>query len=122
MTAGTKSYMGLAVPINGECTIKSVTAATDILTIEGVGSLSGDYIVCRSSAGTEAFSVDSNGDIKCGGNYFSLPVVTTAITTGLVKGDIYILYSSTAPLLGICISDAGNTCYYIKASTTDPAQ
>jgi hypothetical protein len=129
MAEGTKTFMGLAVPLNGECEITQITAATDILTLTGNGSMSGDFIVAQTSAGTEKFVVDYTGKITAAGGvaistgkFLNLPVATTAITTGLVKGDFFVLHVSTAPLLAVCVSDAGNTCYYIKCTTTDPAQ
>jgi hypothetical protein len=129
MAEGNKTFMGLAVPLNGECEITQITAATDILTLTGNGSMSGDFIVGQTSAGTEKFVVDANGKITAAGGvaissgkFLNLPVATTAITTGLVAGDMYLLKVSTAVQLGICISAAGNTCYYITASTTDAAQ
>ncbi len=129
MTVGDKTFLGLAVPLNGEAEIIQSTAATDMLTLTGKGGQSGDFFVARSSAGTEKFVVDYNGKVTVAGGlaiatgkFLNLPVATTAITTGLVKGDFFVLHVSTAPLLSVCISDAGNTCYYIKCTTTDPAQ
>lgn len=61
MAEGTKTYEGLAVPLFGESEIKGQTAATDILTITGATSQSGDYLVCQNSTGTEHFVVSSSG-------------------------------------------------------------
>lgn len=82
MTVGTKSFMGLAVPLYGESQIAQQTAATDILTITGAGSQSGDFIVCRNSSGTEKFSVDVNGNVVSAG-FFQTGLVagTDALTT-----------------------------------------
>jgi hypothetical protein len=63
MTAGTSTYMGLAVPLYGECIITQTTGATDILTIEGGDGQSGDFIVARSSTETERFVVQDGGNI-----------------------------------------------------------
>jgi hypothetical protein len=49
------------VPLEGESTIKQLTAATDILTITGAASQSGDFLVFESSDGTERFSITSAG-------------------------------------------------------------
>ena len=62
MTTGKGTYNGLAVPINGESEIVQQTAATDILTLTGASGQSGDFLVCRSSAGVEKVSIDSDGD------------------------------------------------------------
>jgi len=61
MAEGTKTYEGLAVPIYGESEIQQQTAATDILTLTGAGSQSGDFLVCQSNTGTEVFVVSSSG-------------------------------------------------------------
>jgi hypothetical protein len=63
MAEGTKTYEGLAVPLFGESEIKQQTAATDIITLTGAASMSGDFLVCQSSTGTESFVVDKDGDI-----------------------------------------------------------
>jgi hypothetical protein len=49
------------VPLLGESEIVQRTAATDILTITGASSQTGDFLVCRNSAGTEKFYVTSAG-------------------------------------------------------------
>ena len=49
------------VPLQGECEIEQVTAATDILTITGASSQSGDFIVFQTSAGTEKAYLTSAG-------------------------------------------------------------
>ena len=128
MTVGTRTFMELAVPLNGECQIKQETAATDIITVTGASSQTGDFLVLRNSSNTEKFVVDVNGVVTAAGGIIlssgllRLPIATTAVTTGLVAGDMYILQASTAPQIGLCISAAGNTCYYWTATTTDPAQ
>lgn len=63
---------GLYVPLYGNFTIKARVGATDIMTIEGAGS-TGDFIVCRDSAGTEVFVVEDDGSI-------ATPTVTCSLT------------------------------------------
>lgn len=63
MTAGNKTFLGLAVPLYGEATIEQETAATDILTIEGASAQTGDYLVCKDSSGNEGFVISSTGRI-----------------------------------------------------------
>jgi len=53
MAEGTKTYDGLAVPLLGESEIQQQTAATDVLTITGAASMSGDYVVLQDSDGNE---------------------------------------------------------------------
>jgi hypothetical protein len=61
MTAGTKSYKGLAIPVNGESTIYQITAATDVLTIKGASGMTGDFLNLVNSSGTELFHVNNLG-------------------------------------------------------------
>ena len=94
MTAGDKTYGGLGVPLNGEFEIKQITLATDIMTISGATSQSGDFIVCRDVDGTEKFVIDSDGGIETVGAFTNPPVLdyaiaTTAPTTGLTTGQIF---------------------------------
>jgi len=63
MATGTSTYMGLAVPLFGEFVITQATGATDIMTIEGGDTQTGDFIVARTSTGTERFVVEDGGNI-----------------------------------------------------------
>lgn len=103
-TIGSKSWAGGAVPLDGESEIVQQTAATDILTITGAASQSGDFLVCRSSAGTEEFSISSAGALVLGGgltlggdivlsNALTITCLTTAVTantttTSLTAGSL----------------------------------
>jgi hypothetical protein len=132
MATGTSTYMGLAMPLNGESQITGQTAATDILTITGASSQSGDYLVIENSAGTELFVINSDGDIAIITNFdddvnmtsgehvvlnktdqttFSrlrLPILNTAPSSaGLAKGDIWLAKATTDVYrLALCISTA----------------
>lgn len=63
MTVGSKTYNGLGVPLFGEFDIAQTTAATDIMTLSGMDSQTGDFIVARDSTGTERFAVEDGGNI-----------------------------------------------------------
>lgn len=63
MTTGSSTYMGLAVPLFGEFVVTQTTGATDIMTIEGGDGQTGDFIVARTSAGTERFVVQDGGNV-----------------------------------------------------------
>src|SRR3990172_7300920 len=63
MATGTQTYMGLALPRYGESTMKQVTGADDILTLEGGNGQTGDFFVARTSTGTERFVVEDGGNI-----------------------------------------------------------
>jgi len=98
MTAGDKTYGGLGVPLSGEFEIKQVTLGTDIMTITGATSQSGDFIVCRDVDGAEKFVVNAAGGFEVAGAFTNPPILdyaiataiaTTAPTTGLTTGQIF---------------------------------
>ena len=112
MTVGTKTYMDMAVPLQGESEIRQITAATDILTITRITSGTGDYLVCRDDGGTEAFAVTKEGRIQFRTN------ITTAPSTALTKGELFLIFSTSSPVLAVCTSTAGNTMKYISPFDT----
>ena len=63
MTEGTKTFEGLAVPLYDESEIQQQTVATDILTITGGASQTGDFLVLQTSAGAELFVVSAAGNV-----------------------------------------------------------
>ena len=63
MAEGNKTFEGLAVPLFGESEIVAENAGTDILTITGAGSHTGDFLVCQDSSGTELAVIDISGNI-----------------------------------------------------------
>ena len=63
MAEGTSTFKGLAVPLSGESEIKQITAATDMLTLTGATSMSGDFLVMQDVDGTEVNAFYSDGRI-----------------------------------------------------------
>ena len=61
MTVGTRTYEGRAVPLKGESNIVQETLGTDIITITGAASQTGDFLVCRNSSGTEKAVITKDG-------------------------------------------------------------
>jgi len=140
MAEGNKTYMGLAVPLFGESVIEQQTAATDILTLTGADSQSGDFLVCQSSTGTEKFVVAYDGALTVGGavgvagdltmatdkdviiqktgqaafGRLRLPILfTAAASAGLVKGDLWLQKATTDIYrLAMCTSTAAGTVLY----------
>lgn len=136
MAVGTATFKGLAVPLNGECEIKQDTAATDFITLTGDASISGDYLVCRTGA-TEVFVINSAGSIEKGGITtgvgvaglrldtlkslkFSTPYTTALPTTGLSKGEMFLVIASGTPQLAVQIaaSTTVNVLKYFTANTS----
>lgn len=94
MTVGTCTYMGLALPVKGEAELAQTTAATDILTITGAGSQSGDFLVCRISDGTEKFAVDVSGNVVAAGYVQSASYFKTGLVAGTAALDTVTLPAS----------------------------
>lgn len=139
MATGNKTWKGLAVPLNGESNIIQIAAADDVLTITGASGQTGDFLVCENSSGTEKFYVDASGNIVTAGtltatgnivtagaltvtgNRIKLgSALTTAPTTGLVKGDMFVIFggtTATAPNIGVCYSTATQGIKYFGAVT-----
>jgi len=61
MAEGTNTYKGLAVPLQGESEITQLHAATDIVTLTANSSITGDFFICQTSAGTELFQIQNDG-------------------------------------------------------------
>lgn len=57
------SYDGLALAAYGEPTLTQQTLANDIFKIVGAASQTGDFIVAKTSSGTERFVVEDGGNI-----------------------------------------------------------
>ena len=125
MATGTSTWKGLGCPLNGEFEVKQITLGNDILTIRGVASQSGDFIVCRNSSLTEKFVVDVNGSITTTGTSFTMgtgsligfgALATTAPTAG-TAGQLFLLQDSTAVQLA-ATNNSGDLIYFALSTTT----
>jgi hypothetical protein len=155
MTVGTSTYMGLAVPLYGEFKVTQTTAATDIMTIDGMDSQTGDFLVLRDSTATERFVVQDGGNVvitqkaaadvgislvqystptanafqvlandastvrfAITANHGILPRIrTTKPTTGLTKGELFVLFHGEVPKIAVCISTAGKQLKLVSLKT-----
>lgn len=131
MTEGTDSWRGLAQPLFGDYETKQRTAATDHWTATAASGATGDFLVFQTAGGGEVFVVGAAGELTVtgaltitedviisGANYIRPQIATTAPTTALTKGDIFIGVGHTRPQLGVCISTAANTLWYLTADTS----
>jgi hypothetical protein len=114
MAEGTKTYNGLAVPLFGESEIQQQTLATDILTLTGASSQTGDFIVCQNSSGTENFVVDKDGDVSLGGKIEKMVLGTVALAT--LASDA----SATVALSGLATNQS--VMIFPRAAATTNAQ
>ena len=63
MTTGNSAWNGLGMGLNGEYEMTQQALATDLFTLTGASSMSGDFFVCRSSTPTELMWINSKGAI-----------------------------------------------------------
>ena len=93
--ASTKRDFG--VPIYGELTINQRRSDLKPLSV-------------KNTSGTEVFAVGKLGNL--------LPqLYTTRPTTGLVKGELMLLFHGSTPKLGVCISTAAQTIKMVRLRT-----
>lgn len=129
MAEGSNAYKGLAVPLWGESEIKQVHLANDILTLTAVTGATGDFLVCQTAGGGELFVIEADGAMRSpvglilgsgAGEYLRFSgMPTTAPTTGLTKGDFFVVNGSTNMQLALCIDSTQNTLrYFVPNSIT----
>jgi hypothetical protein len=110
MAEGKDSYRSLMVPLLGDFEIKAQTVATDIVSITGASGQTGDFIVCQSVTGTEAFVVEDSGRmVTADWPIFNGTVATTAPTTGLTSGQIF--FYDAANVRQFAIADSVGTLW-----------
>lgn len=95
MADGTRTYEGRALPLKGEAVIQQETLGTDILTIEGASGQTGDFVVCRTSAAVEKFSIGAAGDVVVAGN---LTCTGAPTVTGLVESTTANAYATNGAI------------------------
>jgi hypothetical protein len=107
-------YEGLNVPLYPAdgFTITQMTASStyDILTVKQAATATGAPISVLDSSDTQKFAVTKNYGLR-------LNIRTTRPTTGLVKGEVLLLFHGSTPKLGICSSTAAQTIKLIRART-----
>lgn len=101
MAEGNETYEGLAVPLFGESEIEQQTAATDILTITGAGSQSGDFLVCQTNTGTENLVISSSGLVTS-----AVGMTMTAVTAS-AESTFSGLSSSAANGITVSVTSTG---------------
>ena len=91
MAEGTSTFEGLAAPLYGEYEQTQTTVGTDMVTLTGKTSMTGDFLVCQTSACVEVFVVGVTGSMS-----FTQQQLTVSATT-MVAG-LNIVVSSTGAL------------------------
>jgi hypothetical protein len=98
MAEGNETYDGLAVPLFGESEITQQTVATDILTLTGGTSQTGDFLVLQNSTGAEKFIFSAFG--SSGDNGFTiLAGATGAVAAGAEVGNAILVKGSSKSII-----------------------
>lgn len=121
MAEGNDTYQALAQPLNGQFEHFGTSTTLDMETKTRITGGTGDFIVYQDDGGEEKTWIDSNGDVNLkAGSFINMgqALLTTPVTTGLAKGDMFLLWSTSSPVLGICTSAAAQTLKYISMFDT----
>ena len=114
MATGDKTFEGLGLPRLGEYQQEQQTAATDIATITGAASQSGDFVVLRDSDEKELFVVEDGGHVKVAARASSGDGVTIVATDGGDQRGLIVSVDDggTALTAGWCQAILGSTEVY----------
>jgi hypothetical protein len=114
MAAGTDTYGTFGVPLlpatGFTITQRTASTAVDLMTLKAAPSGTGSWFAAQDSDGTQRFAITKNAGL-------ALRVRTTRPTTGLVKGEVLLLFHGSTPKIGICTSTAAQTIKLIRART-----
>jgi hypothetical protein len=127
MTEGTSTFQGLGVPLFGESEIQQQTAATDLLTLTGAASMSGDFLVLQNSSGAELLVVSASGALEPHTIEFALSsTVSTTHAVGFTLGASAVvdaLFKYTAGITGATtsvfqVSSTNGPTYLLSVATS----
>ena len=95
MTEGTTTYDGLAAPLSGEYEQTQTTVGKDMVTLTGKASMTGDFLVCQTSAGAEVFVVGVSGSMS-----FTQQQLTVSATTMIAGLNVVVTSTGALQALG----------------------
>ena len=120
MPVGDKTFKGLAVPLSGEFELTQLTLGTDFMTMTGAASMTGDFLVIRNSDLTELCVIDSDGafeGLSISGSSRGVTftsIATTAASTGIAKGEIFVM--ETSSFVQLAIGQTANSLRYLNTA------
>ena len=97
MAEGNSTYEGLAAPLYGEYEQTQTTVGNDMVTLTGKSSMTGDFLVCQTSAGAEVFVVDVDGALTVASSLSGTQQSLTVSATTMIAG-LNVVVSSTGAL------------------------
>ena len=116
MPTGTDSWDALGVPLFGDFELKNRVDGTDNVTLTAASGDTGDFLVCRNNAEVELFVINASGvldlqgvtmttgqlDLSGGGELIlELEQFTTAPSTGLTTGQLYLYTAANVVTIGV---------------------
>ena len=120
MAEGNDTYQVLAQPLNGHYEHFGTSTTLDMETKTRITGGTGDFIVYQDDGGEEKMWVESTGDVHIkAGSFLNLSsTFTTPVATGMTKGDLFLMFSTSKPVMGVCTSTAAQTIKYISPFDT----
>ena len=107
MATGTDTFEGLCLPRLGSYQQEQQNIANDMMTLTGKASMSGDFLVCENSSGTELFVINKEGDIEA----------TDIVASGDAQGAT--LTCTGIGTLDFSAADTGAATFTVTGLTTD---
>ena len=111
MATGTATYGTHGVPLLPRTgfTITQLAASTDVdlMTLKLGPSSTASWLALQDSDGTQRFAVTKNAGV-------AWRVRTTRPTTGLVKGEMFVVFHNSLPKIAVCSSTAAQTVKMIN--------
>jgi hypothetical protein len=111
MATGTDTYGTFGVPLLPATgfTITQRAASTDIdlATLKRGPSSTASWLALQDSDGTQRFAITKNAGI-------AWRVRTTRPTTGLLKGEMFVVFHNSLPKIAVCSSTAAQTVKMIN--------
>ena len=108
MAEGNTTFEGLAIPLSGEYEKVQQVVGDDMVTLTGKASMTGDFLVCQTSAGSEVFVVDVDGALTVGSSITGTQQSLTVSATTMVAG-LNIVVSSTGALQALGTAETSVT-------------
>ena len=113
--------MGLAPPLNGEYEQTQQTAATDMVTLTGAASMTGDFVVAQNSTGAELFVLRAASATTVDASVKISPTSTGAIAAGGFAPNGFLVYPSSKAVIAAAYaydhaSSMAGSCEFLIAS------
>ena len=110
MTEGNSTYEGLAAPLFGEYEQTQTTIGNDMVTLTGKASMSGDFLVCQTSAGVETFVIGVSGSL-------SAPQQQLTVSATTMVAGLNVVVSSTGALQALGTTEEAVTGVTVSPSS-----